>query len=63
MIKKFILPVIASLFIFVGCSIKNNEATEEKNNPSSLLLIKIILLLIKKYLFLVNLIPTANIYF
>lgn len=30
MIKKFILPVIASLFIFVGCSIKNNEATEEK---------------------------------
>lgn len=48
MIKKFILPVIASLFIFVGCSIKNNEATEEKNNPSSLLLIKIILLLIKK---------------
>lgn len=30
MIKKFIITVIASLFIFVGCSTKNNEATEEK---------------------------------
>ena len=31
MTKKLILPIIASLFIFVGCTKDNNEAIEEKN--------------------------------
>lgn len=34
MIKKLILPIIASTFIFVGCSNDNKEATEEKNNTT-----------------------------
>ena len=34
MLKKFIIPILASLFIFVGCSTDDSKTTEEQNKTT-----------------------------